>query len=654
MKLPPEQEAIRTKCFNPTGNFIEFPTKDVERSVSERFEKIVDSYPNHLAMKTFQRSVTYSELNGFSNRIAHSIIEQQGTKKEPIGLLFEDIIDGLAASLAALKLGKPYVALDPAWPLDRLSSVLADSKASLILTNNQQLETARRFSHTRLHLFNTSDISDFSSSDNLHVSPSPDEITAITYTSGSTGEPKGVFETNRSRLHNTMVAANQFQISPNDKLSLIHSIYFGAGQDQACRALLNGTTLISFDIKSMGLDRMAEWINTEKITILYLPVAVFRQFVDSQTSLKMLGTVRIVQISGAPISQTDFELYKAKFPRETLFAFQMGSTETHIMCSGIVDQTFTFPKEGTLAGYPIADKEIRVIDDNGHDVALGEVGEVAGKSRYLASGYWERPELTKSKFLPDPADSDARIYLTGDLGKILPDGFVVHMGRKDFMVKIRGYRVEPGEIERLLLTHPEIESAAVVPWDRKDGEKYLATYFVAKDNSEPTADALRVFLKARLPDYMVPSVFMSINSLPLTNGKLDRKSLPKPDDTRPELSMPYAAPKNETENHLVKIWEEILEVHPIGIHDNFFDLGGHSLAATRVVSRVIKQFQLEIPLQSLFQSPTVADMAAVVTEHQGKALDEQGLAAMLDELESMSDEDAEQRLGKQHRDISKA
>lgn len=643
MNLSPQREALQAKCFHPSGTFVEFPREDVEKSVSERFEKIVYRYPNRLAIKTHHRSVTFNELNRVANRIAHGIVKKHGLTKEPIGLLFEDIIDGVAASLAALKIGKPYVALDPSWPLDRLSDVLADSKATLILTNNQQLGTAGRFSHTRLPLFNTSEIEDSFSSDSPHVSLSPDNKTAITYTTGSTGEPKGVIETNRTRLHSTMTTSNQFHICQNDKLSLIHSIYFAAGKFQVFRALLNGASLFPFDINYFGLNRMAEWIRTEEITILYLPVAVFRQLADSCLNRRVLSTLRIVHISGAPITRQDFESYKKTFSEETYFAFHMGSTEAYVMCSGIVDRTFTFPEEGTLAGYPTADKEIRFVDDDGHDVDSGEVGEIAVKSRYLASGYWGKPELTKAKFLPDPAGSDSRIYLTGDLGKILRDGFVVHMGRKDFMVKIRGYRVEPGEVDRLLLTHPGIEAAAVVPWDREDGEKYLAAYFVPKNTSEPTGDALRVFLKARLPDYMVPSVFMCIDSLPLTNGKLDRKRLPEPDSKRPDLRTPYTSPRNELEERLARIWSEVLSVERVGVNDVFLDLGGDSLQAMRIVSRVGEICSANILLESLLRSATVAQMASLIAKNQAEQGNQDiNLSAILDNLGSLSEEQARQ------------
>jgi hypothetical protein len=285
-----------------------------------------------------------------------------------------------------------------------------------------------------------------------------------------------------------------------------------------------------------------------------------------------------------------------------------------------------------------------LLDENGHEVGPDEVGEIAVKSRYLSNGYWRKPELTHAKFSPDPDGGDERIYFTGDLGRRLPDGFLLHLGRKDSMVKVRGYRVELGEIEQTLLTHPQLKEAGVAAWTREPEDTYLAAYIVPRESSRPTVDELRGFLRQKLPDYMIPSAFTFLDCLPSTNGKLDRKALPKPDDKRPPLTQAYVPARDEVEKDLVRIWENVLDVHPIGIHDNFFDLGGNSLSAARVLSRVIKQLQLEITLEPFLKSPTVAEMAVVIEEHQAKTLGEKDLASALDRLDSLSEEEAQRLL----------
>jgi acyl carrier protein len=304
-------------------------------------------------------------------------------------------------------------------------------------------------------------------------------------------------------------------------------------------------------------------------------------------------------------------------------------------------------------GFPVEDKEIILMDANGKEVGFNEVGEIVVRSKYLSPGYWNNAELTNTKFKCDPKDPDRRIYYTGDLGLMRSDGCLIHKGRKDFRVKIRGYAVDLVEVEKALLSHSCIREAVVISPQTQSGDSRLIAYFVSAQEMAPTVSDLRMYLRQKLTDYMIPSAFVRLDRIPLnTNGKIDRAALPEPDDKRPALSAPYALPRNAIEKSLAQIWEEVLDVRPIGIKDSFFDLGGHSLSATRVVSRIIKQFQLEIPLPLLFQSPTIADMAAVMTAHQGKTLDERHLAAILDELASLSDAEAQRLVNESNTTIT--
>jgi acyl carrier protein len=296
-------------------------------------------------------------------------------------------------------------------------------------------------------------------------------------------------------------------------------------------------------------------------------------------------------------------------------------------------------------GYAIEDMEISLLDDDGRESGFNRLGEIAVRSRYLSPGYWRRPDLSAEKFLPDPNKGDKRVYLTGDLGRMLPDGCLCHLGRKDFQVKVRGHRIEVAEIEAALLRLDTIKEAIVVGRANQTGDKRLVGYVVSVGEPRPTVTTLRHALTKQLPDYMIPSAFVMLESLPLTpNGKVDRTALPELGNSRPELDTPFVAPRTPVEQKLAQIWTEILSLDSVGVHDNFFDLGGHSLAATRVVSQVIKQFQIEVELPSLFQSPTVAEMASVIAEHEGKQLGEKELDRILTELESLSDEDARRLL----------
>ena len=274
-------------------------------------------------------------------------------------------------------------------------------------------------------------------------------------------------------------------------------------------------------------------------------------------------------------------------------------------------------------GYATEDTDVSLLDEDGKDVQFGAVGEIVVESRYISPGYWRRPDLTREKFFSDPNGGDKLIFHTGDLGRLRSDGLLYHLGRKDFQLNIRGYRVEAGEIETVLLAQDNVKEAIVATGKTSTGAESdrLIAYIVPFSKPLSSIPVLRRAVGTKLPAHMIPSDFVFLESLPVTsNGKVDRRALPAPGNARPELDMTYVIPQSDIEEQLARIWEEVLDVRPIGIHDNFFDLGGHSLSATRLVSQIIKHFQLEIPLQSLLQSPTVAKMAAAITEHQERKL----------------------------------
>lgn len=638
------EDYTRPSAVGSTVASLDFGTEYVARSIPERFEEIVRRYPNRLAVKMADR-LTYEQLNRAANRIAWAILENRGEAKESVALLFEHGIEVIAAILGVLKAGKFYVVLEHSYPPQRLGHILQESEAALLLTNKRNLSLAHQLETGGSRVLNIDDLDDLQPQENLNLAIAPGDFANIIYTSGSTGEPKGVVGTHLNVLDSHMVNPDAITIVPDDRLSLLHSVSFHAAHGHLFQSLLNGASLFPFDVKSTGVHRLAEWLREEKITICHLPNSVFRQLAETLSGQTSLPRLRLIHLSGAPMTVLDFNLYKEKFSRETQFEVSMGSTETTGICSAVIDRTFSFPTEGSPVGYPRRNKKVLLLDENGHDVLPGEVGEIVVKTRNMKPGYWRRPELNKVKFRRDSHGGEEGIYLTGDLGKMLPDGFLIHLGRKDSLVKIRGYRVDVGEIEKTLLAHPKLEDAGVVPWDRADGEKYLVAYVVPRTDPGPTVDELRSFLGENLPDYMTPSSFMFMKCLPSANGKLDRKELPKPDGRRPALTQAYVEPTTEAERQLVQIWEEVLGVRPIGIHDNFFDLGGHSLAATRVVTRVLKKFQSDLPVKTLFDSPAVAEMALVIAEHGGKHLDEKALQEILDELDSLSDEEAQKLAG---------
>lgn len=627
---------------SPSTTVSEFEGEGIEAWIPGRFERIVRHYPERLAVKTRERAFSYTELNRAANRIARAILGRIGPGSEPVAILFEHGIDVIAAILGVLKAGKFYAAIDPSFPADRVGYILRDSQAKLIITNNRNISLALNQTGDACTLLNIDEIHDRFADDNLELFISEDDLLLIGYTSGSTGVPKGVVATHRVVAQTVRATAERKRICVDDRLTLLHSLAFGSGHGHLYISLLNGASVFPFDVKAQGVEPLAQWLCEEKITVYHSSPSLFRQVAESLAERDKLLDLRLVHLSGAPVTRLDFELYKNNFGPQTLLEFGMGSTEARGICSAIVDRTFSYPEEGTPIGYPRPHNKVVLLDENGCAVAPGEIGEIAVKGRNLSSGYWNQPGLTETKF--QPAGSDQRIFLTGDLGRMRADGFLIHLGRKDLMVKIRGYRVELSEIENALSAHPKIKEAGLAAWGQEAGQEYLVAYIVIRGDVAPKVNELLDFLSARLPDYMVPSVFMFLQSLPLTNGKLDRKALPRPDHRRPNLEQQYIGPSNEIETRLVRIWEALLDIRPIGIHDNFFELGGHSLTAARIVSRVVESFQLELPLQAFFQSPTIFEMAIIIAQNQAKAATDAGLAKMLSEIETMTEEEARKQL----------
>jgi amino acid adenylation domain-containing protein len=589
--------------------------KEESDSIPQRFQNVVREFPERLAVKMGDRTWTYDVLNRQANRIGHTILKSRGVGSEPIGLLFEHGLDFIAAILGVLKAGKFFVALDSSLPKSRIEYILQDAEMGLIISNDRQLAVAEKFAANGIAFISTDQIDGETSDENVDLDILPTTLASLVYTSGSTGTPKGVIETHQNVLESASITTFREGLSSADKLTLLQSLTFASGRINLFLALSYGGSLFLIDARAAGPTQLQEWLRSEEITVLHCPVSLFRELADSISGPESLPNLRMIHLSGAPVTAPDFERYRERFGANTLLDITMGSTEARSIGATVVDRSFSFPVEGTPVGYAAPGKKLLILDENNQELAPGEMGQIAVKGRNLNPGYWKNLDLTSNKYLPDPDGTDEQIYLTGDIGRMLPDGFFIHFGRADTMMKIRGYRVDLAEIERTLLQHPRVSDAGVAAWSRDNGEDYLAAYVVTREHPGPTVAELRAFLRETLPNYMIPATFTFLQSLPRTNGKLDRAAFPPPDHGRPDLGHPYTPPRGDIEALLTQIWEEVLNVWPVGIHDNFFDLGGHSLAASRVISRVLKYFQLQIPLQSPFQAPTVAQMAALITEH---------------------------------------
>jgi len=647
--LPAEQRTIWSKCVHQTGSFIEFSKEEIEQSIPARFEQIVSRYPDRVAIKTTTRALTYDELNRAANRIATAILAKQGDEKGSIALLIEDHSPMLTAILGALKAGKIYVPVDPSYPRSRITFILADSETQLIVSDTQNIALANELLEPGRCALNIDELNPASSDDNLRLPLGPDTIAYIMHTSGSSGDPKGVVQNHRNVLQKVMTHTNDFHITADDRLSLLYSCSFSASVRSIFGALLNGATLLPFNIKKEGTARLANWLSQEKATIYFSVPTLFRHFVETLNDDE-ISSIRLIYLGGEPVTRKDVELFKEYFSRDCILVNSMASNETGTARQYFVAKETEIEGNVVPVGYEVRDKEVLLLDDERKQVGFNDIGEIAVRSRYLALGYWRRPDLTQMKFLSDPNNRDECIYLTGDMGLMRPDGCLYHMGRKDSQVKNRGHRIETADVETALTNIDTIREAVVLLREGPSGDQRLVAYIVPIEKP-PTVSRLRGALAGRLPEYAIPSVFVALDAMPLTpSGKIDRRALPDPGNSRPELDTPFVMPTTLIEKQLARIWGQVLNLDQVGLHDNFFDLGGHSLAATRVVAEVIKQFQLDLPLHSLFQAPTLARMTLVIMEHQAKKLDENVLEHILADLEALSEDEARRALRKVTRD----
>jgi amino acid adenylation domain-containing protein len=472
-----------------------------------------------------------------------------------------------------------------------------------------------------------------------------DNLAFVFYTSGSTGTPKAVMWSHTKR--NGIQAWEQatYQLTEQDRHVLKSSIGFTLLSREIFWPLLTGGRMI---IVPAGLDRdaayLVKFIAEKKITVITMVPSMLRMLLE-QEGLEACAALRHVCTFGEALPVLLRESFCNRLNAELTIAY--GATEapsaTLFKCNR------KDPRQAITLGQPLPEKEIYLLDENLRPSPLGVPGEIYLGVR-LARGYLKRPDLTAEKFIPHLLNKEpgARLYRTGDLGRYLSDGTIELLGRVDDQIKVRGVRIEPAEIEKMIGLHPAVAEGVVVAREDKPGNRRLVAYVVLQCEKPIAAGELRKFLTARLPEHLVPSAFALLEVLPrMANGKVDRRALPAPSTARPELDTLFVAPRTPLELELAAIWAEVLSLDEIGIHDNFLELGGHSLAASQVISRVFKRLRLDVPVRSLFQTPTVADMAMLITDSQAKKLDQQDLNRILTELESLSEQETEARIDRE-------
>lgn len=581
--------------------------------VQQLFEAQASRTPNVIAIKGYalngtETFLTYGDLDRRSNQLAY-YLRSKGVKPGVlVGVSVERTVEMVIGLLGILKAGGAYVPLDPAFPADRLAFMMEDARLSIFLTQ-ERLKNGLSAHIVAGAICLDSDWATIAQEEaiSLPATAGPFDLAYILYTSGSTGKPKGVQIPHRA-LTNFLVSMQQEPgLAAHDRLLAITTLSFDIAGLELYLPLITGASLIlaKREEAADGL-RLIELLGLFDITVLQATPATWRMLIE----VGWQGTPGLKMLCGGEALPRDLALQL--LVRGGSLWNMYGPTETTIWSS-----TYEVKREDALIhlGHPIANTQLYVLDSQQRPAPIGVTGELYIGGDGVALGYFNRPELTSERFLPDPFrdEPEARLYRTGDLVRYRGDGTLEFLGRADFQVKVRGFRIELGEIETVIGKHPEVQQVVVTAREDRPGDKRLVAYIVPRPGQSPVTNGLSGFVREQLPDYMVPTAFVTLEALPLTpNNKVDRKALPTPDFQRLDSGTPFVPPRNPTEDMLARIWAAVLGVEKVGIHENFFDLGGHSLLATQIVSRVRQHFEIDPPLRDLFENPTVAGLAASI------------------------------------------
>ncbi|CAD5977262.1 Gramicidin S synthase 2 [Planktothrix rubescens] len=592
------------------------------KCIHQLFEEQAERTPDAIAVVFENQQLTYAELNDRANQLAHYLRKLGVKPDELVGICLERSLDMIVGLLAILKVGGAYVPIDPDYPQERISFMLQDTQVKIILTCESLQNSLQNHQTIVICLDKDWQQINQASLENLNSTVSADNLAYVIYTSGSTGIPKGVIVTHQA-VNRLVLNTNYIQFTPDDRVVQASNIAFDAATFEIWGALLNGAKIIII-AKSVLLSpqELALSLKENQISVLFLTTAFFNQLANLVP--QAFSSLRCLLFGGEAVEPKWVqEVLEKGAPQRLLHVY--GPTENTTFSSWYLVENVASTATTIPIGKAIANTQIYLLDKNLQPVPIGVVGELHIGGMGLAKGYLNRPELTQEKFIPNPFEKDevipptplnkdgnepSKLYKTGDLARYLPDGNIEYLGRIDNQVKIRGFRIELGEIEALLNQNEDVQSACVIAREDNPGDKRLVAYLVPQPEIILTIDEIRQFLKAKLPDYMVPNAFVILEALPLTpNGKIDRRALPAPDlQSKGE----YIAPRNPIEEKIAQIWAEVLKLERVSIEDNFFELGGHSLLATQVISRCQEAFEIALPLRYLFESPTIAQLSAVI------------------------------------------
>lgn len=582
-----------------------------DKCIHQLFEAQAQRAPDAVAMVADGVGWSYSQLNARANRLAHYLQSLGVGPDSLVGISDERSAEMIVGLLAILKAGGAYLPLNLDDPLERLAFLTADAGVGVILTRERQVFHLAERGITVIPLSLEGDMLATMPDHNPVNCARPDTLAYVMYTSGSTGKPKGVCVPHRAVVR-LVSNSNYLSVTSEDVFLHFAPLAFDASTFEIWGALLNGARVMVFPAYIPSLEELAQAVEAG-VTVLWLTSALFHRMVDSH--LESLSRLRHLLAGGDVLSVAHVRKVLDSLPQCTLTNGYGPTENTTFTCCYSTKSSDSFGSVFPI-GRPISNTTAYVLDAHCNPVPVGVPGELYTGGDGLARGYLNLKELTSLKFVPDPFSREvgARLYRTGDLVRYRRDGVLEFLGRVDHQLKIRGFRVEPDEIEAVLREHPAVVDAVCMPWEETLGDRRLIAY-VAADGHASSVNDIRRFLQQRLPDYMVPSSIIQLAALPMTvNGKVDRKALPAPDHSRPEIDSGYVAPRTDTERAITALWQEVLAIEKVGVNDNFFDLGGHSLYVVMLHNRIKATFQKELSIVDLFRYPTVGALAKLLSQ----------------------------------------
>ncbi len=649
--LSPAEQAQLLDAFSGAGKKTAVP----DQLIHHRIARQAAQTPDALALATIkpaqrpsffldageempQASLTYAELNGRANQLAHHLIKLGVGPEKIVAVHRARSAETLVCLLAILKAGGVFLPLDPALPAQRLAHILADAQPTVAITDagsSTDWQGIPTFYPEEI----AGQLADYSTED-VKRPLTPDNSAYLIYTSGTTGQPKGTLVSHLALANHAQAIAQQFELSPGDRVLQFAALSFDVALEEIFPTWLAGAALLLRPLAIPALDEFSQLIESEQLTVLNIPAPYWHEWVAEIARIPFFAateSLRLVIVGSDKVMAEKLAQWQELMPRRIKLLNGYGPTEATITAT--LYQADSVPNGLSVVplGRPLENVTAYVLDGNGRSTPIGVTGELYLGGAGLAHGYLNQPGQTAAAFVPDPFSPKPgqRLYRTGDLARWLPDGNLTFVGRTDHQVKIRGFRIELEEIENSLTQHSGVRQAVVVA----DANQERLAAYILPDDFSLTAKSLQSWAESQLPAYMVPSSWLLLDTFPLTaSGKVNRQALPEPtfDNGRDT----YIAPRCEDEQTIAAIWSEVLAVEKIGIHDNFFQLGGHSLRATQIVSRMRQQLGWDVPIRAIFESPTIAGLSARFAAEP--ITDDGVMAELIDELDDLSDMDLDE------------